>query len=94
MIAGFVVNISSGVLFFVGDPGRYAVNTGFQVKMLLVLLAGLNAWWFMRRFGMALSTWQSNRYIPLLARVLAIISLCTWIAVLLLGRLIPYVGTG
>lgn len=94
MIAGFVVNMASGALFFVGDPERYAINIGFQAKMLLVLLAGINAWWFMRRFGAAISGWQSNGDIPALARVLAIVSLCTWVAVLLLGRLIPYVGSG
>lgn len=94
MLAGFAINFISGVLFFVGDPGRYSVNIGFQLKMLLVLLAGVNAWWFMRRFGDALPGWQSNAEVPQLARVLAIVSLLVWIAVLLSGRLIPYVGTG
>jgi hypothetical protein len=86
--------MTSGVLFFVGDPGRYAINIGFQLKMLLVLLAGINALWFMRQFGASLAEWQTGNDVPRLARVLAMISLLTWIAVLLLGRLIPYVGTG
>jgi hypothetical protein len=43
---GFLVNLVSGVLFFLGDPARYSVNIGFQVKMVLVLIAGLNALWF------------------------------------------------
>jgi hypothetical protein len=94
MIAGFAINMTSGVLFFVGDPGRYAINIGFQLKMLLVLLAGINALWFMRQFGASLAEWQTGNDVPRLARVLAMISLLTWIAVLLLGRLIPYVGTG
>jgi hypothetical protein len=94
MIAGFFINLVSGVLFFVGDPGRYAINIGFQLKMLLVLLAGINALWFMRQFGASLAGWQTSRDVPWLARVLAMISLLTWTAVLLLGRLIPYVGTG
>lgn len=94
MIAGFAINMASGVLFFVGDPGRYAINIGFQVKMLLVLLAGINALWFMRRFGASLADWQTAHDIPRSARVSAKFSLLTWSVVLLLGRLIPYVGTG
>ncbi len=94
MIAGFAINFTSGVLFFIGDPGRYAINIGFQLKMLLVVFAGINAYWFLRRFAAALPGWQTRADVPRLARVLAMISLFTWLGVLLLGRLIPYVGTG
>lgn len=94
MIAGFAVNLGSGALFFVGDPSRYAINTGFQFKMLLVLLAGINAFWFMRVYGAALPHWVTRRDVPRVARALASVSLLTWLGVLLLGRLIPYVGTG
>jgi hypothetical protein len=94
MIGGFAVNFTSGLLFFTGDPGRYAINIGFQLKMLLVVLAGINAFWFVRRFGTALADWQTHADVPRLARVLAMVSLVTWFGVLLLGRLIPYVGTG
>lgn len=94
MIAGFAINAASGILFFTGDPARYAINIGFQLKMLLVVLAGVNAFWFLRRFGETLPGWQTRADIPPLARVLAMISLFTWFGVLLLGRLIPYVGTG
>jgi hypothetical protein len=94
MIAGFFINLVSGVLFFVGDPGRYAINIGFQLKMLLVLLAGINALWFMRQFGASLAAWQTSRDVPWLARALAFFSFLPWIALLLLARLIPSVGTG
>ncbi len=94
MIGGFAINLTSGILFFIGDPGRYAINIGFQLKMLLVVLAGINAFWFLRLFGAALARWQTRSDVPRLARVLAMLSLITWIGVLLLGRLIPYVGSG
>jgi hypothetical protein len=94
MIAGFAINFASGILFFTGDPGRYAINIGFQLKMLLVVIAGINAFWFLRRYGAALPGWQTRSDVPATARVLAVVSLLTWLGVLLLGRLIPYVGTG
>jgi hypothetical protein len=93
-IGGFAINLLSGVLFFVGDPARYSINVGFQLKMLLIIVAGLNAAWFMRRFGGTLQNVQPGSHAPPGARLLAVISLVCWCAVLLLGRLIPYVGTG
>jgi hypothetical protein len=71
-VIGFVMNLVSGFLFFMGDPGRYSINIGFQIKMVLVLVAGLNVLIF----------------------ALAWVSLAAWTGVLLLGRLIPYIGTG
>ena len=94
MIAGFAVNLGSGILFFVGDAARYASNVGFQCKMLLVLLAGANAFWFMRRYAAVLPDWVVRADVPRLARASAAISLLTWLGVLLLGHLIPYIGTG
>ncbi len=35
--AGFMMNLATGFLFFFGDPGRYSINIGFQIKMVLVL---------------------------------------------------------
>src|SRR5690606_40380874 len=40
---GFGLNLLTGIVFVFGDPYRYAVNISFQIKMVLVLLAGLNA---------------------------------------------------
>lgn len=94
VVAGFGVNLVTGVLFFFGDPQRYSINIGFQLKMLLVMLAGLNA---------GLYYWKLHRLIPglrpdapptLPARLVAYTSLALWFAVLLCGRLIPYVGSG
>ena len=34
VFAGFGINLVTGVLFFFGDPGRYSINIGFQMKKL------------------------------------------------------------
>ena len=36
VIFGFLVNLITGVLFLFGDPSRYSINIGFQIKMILV----------------------------------------------------------
>ena len=91
---GFGINLVTGVLFFFGDPMRYAVNWGFQVKMVLVVIAGLNALWFWVRLNKPMRAWEPHGDTPAEAKVVAWVSLLAWTGVLLFGRLIPYVGTG
>lgn len=92
--AGFIMNFSSGVLFFFGDPARYSINIGFQIKMILVLLAGLNVLVYALKVKPQLLDRDAHGDTTVLAKSVAWVSLLTWTAVLLLGRLIPYIGTG
>ena len=91
---GFLLNLATGTLFFLGDPARYSINIGFQFKMVLVLIAGLNALWFIWKINPRVPSWDANGDTPTEAKVVAVLSLVAWFGVLLLGRLIPYVGTG
>ncbi len=91
---GFGINLTTGILFLMGDPARYTANTGFWLKMALVLIAGLNALWFWWKINPVIRTWEPHADTPALAKVIAWVSLCSWFGVLLLGRLIPYIGTG
>ena len=91
---GFGLNLVTGVLFFFGDPMRYAINIGFQIKMILLMIAGLNALWFWWKINPLMQSWEPDADTPGLAKTIAWISLVSWTGVLLMGRLIPYVGTG
>lgn len=93
-ITGFLINLVTGTLFFYGDPMRYSVNIGFQIKMILVVIAGLNALLYYWKIHRSMRTWDKTADSPPIARVVAYLSLATWTGVLLCGRLIPYVGTG
>lgn len=90
---GFCMNLVSGALFFFGDPFRYALNIGFRIKMILILAAGLNALLFFVKIRPAMGDWADAKPPPF-AQAVAYLSLIVWAGVLLLGRLIPYVGTG
>lgn len=92
--AGFMMNLVSGVLFFFGDPARYSINIGFQIKMILVLVAGLNVLVFALKIRPLIADWDPHGDTTVLAKTVAWVSLAVWTGVLLLGRLIPYVGTG
>lgn len=91
---GFSINLVTGTLFVMGDPARYTANIGFLWKMALVVIAGLNALWFWRKISPVVHTWEPHADTPGLAKAIAWVSLGTWFGVLLLGRLIPYIGTG
>ena len=91
---GFGLNLVTGILFFYGDPMRYSVNIGFQIKMILVVVAGLNALLYYWKVRPLMSDWSADTVPPAIAKSVAYTSLTVWTGVLLCGRLIPYVGTG
>ncbi len=93
VVIGFALNLFTGVLFCFGDPFRYAVNIGFQAKMVFVLVAGVNALYHHWRITPQLFGIEGT-LTPRTAKISAALSLFCWAVVLLLGRLIPYVGTG
>ena len=72
---GFGLNLVTGVLFFFGDPMRYAINIGFQTKMILVVIAGLNTLWFRWKIDPVMRSWEPDADTPGLAKVIAWISL-------------------
>src|SRR5579863_9194751 len=85
-IVGFLINLATGIEFFVTDPFMYWPNPAFKLKMFLILLAGLNALVF---------TVMEHRRVLVLAddesagpftKVTAGLSLTLWLAVILLGR--------
>lgn len=91
---GFGINLTTGILFYIGDPMHYTANMGFRIKIVLVLVAGLNALWYYLAIDKKLTSWDPHGDTPPLAKTIAFISLVSWTGVLLLGRLIPYVSTG
>ena len=85
-VTGLVVLAASGVLLFAADAGPLVRSPVFQTKMALAGLALVNAFVFRRAFG----DFGLGREPPALARLLAVVSLCLWLAVGCLGRLIAY----
>ncbi len=86
-IAGFAINLLTGVVFFVFDPFGYWLNPAFKIKMVLILVAGLNALVFtLVEQPKALS--EEGQGVGVLTRISAGMSLFVWFAVILFGRLI------
>jgi hypothetical protein len=91
---GFGINLISGIIFCFGDPHRYAINISFQLKMLLVFLAGLNFLYYKFKVEPQVINLGPGEDTPPIAKFVGGASLVLWLGVLSYGRLIPYLGTG
>lgn len=87
---GFGINLITGIMFFCHDPFEYAFNGSFRIKMLLILLAGLNALWFRLGVFLELENWGPGIEASRLAKVISALSLLIWIAVIAAGRYIAF----
>ena len=88
--AGFVVMVISGALLFYGIPVRTYHSIFFRFKLILLVLAGLNAWWFHATTETSVATWDASPSIPRRARLAGALSLALWASVVVAGRLIAY----
>ncbi|MFQ3535861.1 MAG: DUF6644 family protein [Aggregatilineales bacterium] len=88
---GFVIAISSGGLLFLTNAAGFAANRAFQLKMLLLMAALANILIFHAGVRRSVARWDLNAPTPLAARLAAIISLASWLAIIAAGRLIAYV---
>lgn len=93
-IAGFVINLLTGTVFVFGNPYRYAMNISFNIKVILILLAGANATYFWLKAMPALDRIGPHEEPPMSIKIVGLSSLLLWTGVLAAGRLIPYLGTG
>jgi hypothetical protein len=89
-IAAFVIMVISGTLLFYAIPLRTYQNIFFRSKMLLMLLAGLNVWFFHARVYPAVANWDVEASPPRAAKVAGALSLALWIAIVVSGRMIAY----
>jgi len=93
-LAGFVINLVTGIIFLFGNPYRYAMNISFAIKFSLIILAGINAIYFWKKALPVLHRIGEHGDAPTSIKVVGLSSLLLWTGVLATGRLIPYLGTG
>jgi hypothetical protein len=90
-IVGLVLNIVSGIVFLCAYPENYWPSAYFQLKMLAVVVGGLNALWFKWVEAPRIELLADDGDAGACAKLVAAISLLTWIVVIVLGRFLPYV---
>jgi hypothetical protein len=67
------------------------VNVGFQVKMLLILTAGINVLVFHSITYQSVDQWDNDPVAPFGARAAGLISILLWFGIVAAGRWIAYV---
>lgn len=90
-LIGFAINLTTGLIFIIGDSDRYLINVAFWTKMCVILVAGLNTAYFVRRVKPQIEMGRDVGELTPDARFVAIASLVLWTAVIILGRFMPYV---
>ena len=87
---GFGINLVTGTMFFIGTPGQYTNNIAFYWKVAFIMLAGMNALYFMF-FD---ETWAvgPGADAPLSAKFVAASTIFLWLGVLFFGHMLPFIG--
>lgn len=88
--AGAFVVLPTGFLMFMTNATKLAGNPVFRLKLILIVLAGLNALVFRFWKSHSAKDWDVDRSSPVAARVSAAFSLVAWSAVISCGRLIAF----
>jgi hypothetical protein len=88
--AGFVIMVISGVLLFYAIPVRTYHSVWFRGKVVLLLIAGVNAWVFHASIWRRVAHWDLDPVTPRGAKAAGWLSLALWIAIIFAGRMIAY----
>ncbi len=89
-VAGFVVMVITGVMLFYAIPVRSYQSIFFRVKVVLLIIAGLNVWVFHSGIWRRVATWDRAPVPPRRARVAGVASLVLWTFIIFAGRMIAY----
>ena len=89
-LAGFFLMVVSGALLFYAIPVRTYQNVFFRAKVLMLILAGLNAFIFHSTTYRTMAKWDLNPVPPKGARMSGFLSLILWAGIVAAGRMIAY----
>jgi hypothetical protein len=90
MAVGFTIMVVTGGLLFYAIPVRSYHSVWFRTKVILLVLAGLNAWVFHARIWRSVTAWDLDPVTPKAARVAGAASLLLWAGIIVTGRMIAY----
>ncbi len=89
-VAGYCLNLVTGILFIIGNPDQYAYNLAFHFKLAFMALAGLNLILFYSTTYAAVRAVPAGGSAPLRAQIMTGVSLFAWVSVLVCGRLLTW----
>jgi hypothetical protein len=90
LFGGFAVMIVTGVLLFSADPVAFYSTIFFKLKMIMLVLAGVNVLVFNKTFGPGMGEWDAAPATPVGVKVTGLVSLVLWVSIVAAGRGIAY----
>ena len=90
-VVGLVVNLVTGMLFFLASPDQYTQNAAFGWKIGLIVVAGATLLYPI--ISEDIRALKQDSQASMVTRCVAAGSICLWIGVIFLGRFLPYLGS-
>jgi hypothetical protein len=87
---GFTLMVTTGVLLFWSEPLKCYNSAYFRIKVVALILAGLNALVFHSTIDRTVAKWDNASPPPFRARMAGMLSLTLWTAVIFAGRYTAY----
>ncbi len=90
MLAGFAIMFLSGMLLFWAQASRCYENGFCRVKILLLVVPGLNALIYHWVTEPGIARWDDSARPPAPARAAGLVSIAAWTTIIVLGRQIVF----
>jgi hypothetical protein len=87
----FAAAVATGSLLFMANASKYVFLTQFRLKVLFILLAGLNMAAFHLGIYRRVRDWDAQMPPPIAARAAGLVSILCWTTVIFFGRWIGFV---
>ena len=91
--AAFALTALTGTLMFITNARVYYHNFFFRMKMLMLVLSGINMLIFELTAGRTIHRWDKDPSAPRAGKAVAALSLAMWIGIIIMGRLIGFTTT-
>ena len=86
---GLYLIVPSGLLLFSTNAMALANDPVFHIKLIMLIVGGLNAGFFQRFLAPSSPNWEHG-ITPRSAKVIAVCSIVVWVVVIACGRLLAY----
>jgi hypothetical protein len=88
--AGLTIQVVTGFCLFASEATRCFDNKAFRIKMVMLVLAGLNALLFHQTVYRRVTTWDDAPATPLGAKFAGCCSILLWFGIVAAGRWIAF----